>query len=1457
MRNSCKSRVSTRNSLRLQRVKGSQIKMDQNVADQFLKFLKELTNKNAAVQPTMHISQFPLPQPLEVEEGDMSENFNFFKDSWDTYCVANGMDKWVDEEARKVSILLTAIGIAAMKKYAGFQLTAENKETTESVLNAIKAKVVVEPNVVYERFIFHCCNQSPDESFEAYYRKLVKLVKTCKFAAMEQELLRDRIIFGINNLTLKKKLMEIKDPPLEVTIEKCKIDELQNTQFKKMVCADDQDRSVQKVTHTERINANKDSGFKRKAKPCKFCAGFHKWKKEFCPAYGKQCSECKVDNHFSNCCPTSKSRASSSNKSDKKHKVKEVAVVSESSEDEEFKDLIIGRVRKVAVNSSIGKQKKDPKRVELKLWCSDKWKNVMCELDSGADCCLIGWKSYCKMMNVTKPNLSAPKYRLQAINGTAIPCKGQTVIQCSEESGTVSINFFVVEVDHGPLLSEEACVALGLINYSDRVVGGTKSVKSVQKEKVDSAKPTSIDVNCEGAKKIVQRYQNVFEGYGKLAGEVHLEIDNNVPPVIQPARRVPMAFRNHLKDELQKLVNDGIIVKEVNHTDWVSNIVCVKKGESFRICLDPIPLNKALKRPNYQTTTIDEVLPELGKVKVFSTVDAKKGYWQLALDEPSSKLTTFWTPFGRYRWLRLPFGLSASPDHFQMKMFALTHDLKGVEVLVDDLLVIGSGENMELALKDHNQNLENLLERLQQNNCKLNKQKMVLCKTSVKFFGHVLTDKGLQADPAKLEAIRNMPSPQNKKDLQRFIGMMNYLSRYIKDLSTHATVLRELAKESSIWKWSQAEEEEFVTMKSIVADVKKLKYFDVNKPVVIECDASGFGLGAALFQDDNVIAYASRTLKPAEKNYAQIEKECLAVVFACTHFDQMIVGNVKTTVRTDHKPLIPIFAKPLLKAPKRLQLMLMVLQRYNVHLEFVKGTDNIVADTLSRAPVDSARSNSELPNCSIYKVMSDIEVSKFVEHTDLTKYLQITDERIRSIQLETSNDETMQRLMQTIITGWPRQKCSVPDDIKVYYKHKDELTTQNGLVFRNDRIVIPHILRKLMLKKIHVAHNGIDATLRFARENLFWPGMSTDIKHNIEQCDICMKYSSSQPKPPMLSHEIPVLPFQFVSMDVLSATYKGKQENFLVTVDHYSDFFELDQLENLSAAATIRACKRNFSRHGIPQRVCSDNGTNFYCKEFRDFAREWEFEHVTSAPHHQQANGKAEATVKIAKRLIKKCNESGKDLWFCLLHWRNTPKLNQSSPVQRIFSRRTRTAIPTSTANLLPNLAPEVSNQILQQRRKSKFYYDRATRVLPALRIGQPVAVQLNLQKEKLWTKGIVEKILSDRSYEINVDGATYRRDIVHIKPHPTLESPNASPQSAEDTISPNSQRSPTRPPSQQTQQQSIDQSFIQDSRLEENRDIAVESAEVAPPITANTISDRPKRTTKLPSHFKDFQMYK
>ena len=447
---------------------------------------------------------------------------------------------------------------------------------------------------------------------------------------------------------------------------------------------------------------------------------------------------------------------------------------------------------------------------------------------------------------------------------------------------------------------------------------------------------------------LVSEFDDILLGEGKLKGKLHLELDRTVPPVVLPVRKVPFAIKEPLNQELDRLVKTGILIPVDVPTDWISSMVVIKKSSGkIRLCIDPKPLNQALKRNHYPLPVIDDLLPLLANAKVFSVVDAKNGFWHVQLDSESSLLTTFSTPWGRFRWTRSPFGISPAPEEFQRRLECALEGLDGVKRIFDDILVFGVGETQAEALSDHNSKLKALFERCRTKGIKLNKGKLKLRCKEVNFVGHVICQDGLKPDPNKVQGIAEMPTPSSKQDVKRLPGMINYLQKFASDLSEIIAPMRDLLKDGNQFQWDQqVQGRSFRQVKEILSAAPVLKFFDPKEEVEIQCDASDRGLGACLMQRGQPGAYASRSMTATEVNYAQIAKEMLAILFAVERFEQCVYGR-PVMIQTDHKPLESIFRKSLLSALKRLQCMLLRLQKFDLQVSYKKGNEMYLADTLS------------------------------------------------------------------------------------------------------------------------------------------------------------------------------------------------------------------------------------------------------------------------------------------------------------------------------------------------------------------------------------------------------------------------------------------------------------------------------------------------------------------------------
>ena len=410
-------------------------------------------------------------------------------------------------------------------------------------------------------------------------------------------------------------------------------------------------------------------------------------------------------------------------------------------------------------------------------------------------------------------------------------------------------------------------------------------------------------------------------------------------------KKISVALIDQVQAKLDSMVTEDIIEKVDQPTDWVSSMLVVHKpptganGETkLRICLDPKDQNRAIKREHFPMPTIEEIATRLNGAKIFSVFDASNGFWQIELDEKSSLLTTFNTPFGRFKWKRMPFGINSAPEIWQRRMYEHIEGLKGVEVIADDFLVVGYGDTPEEWKADHDRNVRAFLDRCRQRNLKLNREKARLQQTEVRFVGHLLTPEGLKPDPREVEAIIKMPEPTDASSLRRYLGMVNYLAKFLPRLTDETEVLRRLLDKDAEWCWLPAHAKAVSRIKAMMITAPVLAYYNVKKPVTIQCDASQSGLGAALLQDGCPVAYCSRAMTQTEQNYAQIEKELLAVVFACEKFNHYIYARKNVAVESDHKPLETIFKKPIHSSPKRLQRMRLRLQNYDLKVEYKRGT---------------------------------------------------------------------------------------------------------------------------------------------------------------------------------------------------------------------------------------------------------------------------------------------------------------------------------------------------------------------------------------------------------------------------------------------------------------------------------------------------------------------------------------
>ena len=554
--------------------------------------------------------------------------------------------------------------------------------------------------------------------------------------------------------------------------------------------------------------------------------------------------------------------------------------------------------------------------------------------------------------------------------------------------------------------------------------------------------------------------------------------------------------------------------------------------------------------------------------------------------------------------------------------------------------------------------------------------------------------------------------------------------------------LRQLTKEDVAWDWNFEQETAFQKIKESLVKAPVLAFFDERQDTTLQCDASQTALGAALLQNGRPVAYTSRALSAAECNYAQIEKELLAVVFGMEHFDHFTYGR-EIRVESDHKPLQAIMGKPLMDAPRRLQRMLLRLQRYRLSLTFKPGKDMLVADTLSRAPVPSQQGTT----------LAQKEFETICAIQDATD----VDPILQEVREETKSDNTLQQVMQFIASGWPDKKSDLPPQTVPFHSFRDELISEAGVIYKRERVVIPKNLRRKTLGQLHSAHMGLQATIRRARETIFWPHMNSDIKNLLDSCETCKSFEPQQAKQPLKNHEVIDQRWAKLGADL----FHHDGNDYLITVDYLTNFWEVDNLNHdLTALSIIYKLRQQFARHGTPVELVTDNGPQFVSEQFEAFSQRWGFVHTTTSPYHPRSNGKVESAVKTAKGLMRKAAHSGADVWLGVLEYRNTPTQGfDSSPAERLFSRRTRTILPAKPSTLQAKVQEATASKLCHSQEVQAKAYNRGSKELRDLKVGDIVTIKLQAK----WQEAMVIRPSgkSGRSYVVRTKatGKFYRRN--------------------------------------------------------------------------------------------------
>ena len=623
---------------------------------------------------------------------------------------------------------------------------------------------------------------------------------------------------------------------------------------------------------------------------------------------------------------------------------------------------------------------------------------------------------------------------------------------------------------------------------------------------------------------------------------------------------------------------------------------------------------------------------------------------------------------------------------FQYTIQKVLTGLPGVLNMADDIVVFGKDA------AEHKKRLVRVMNRLSESGLTLNPGKCQFGLSSIRFLGHVISNKGVAADPCKVEAIVTARAPVNVSELRGFLGLVQYVGRYIPDLATLAAPLRELTRKSVPFEWAESQENSFQAIKTLMSASETLAYFDRSAETTVVADASPVGLGAVLIQKqagiDRVVAYGHRSLSETEQRYSQTEREALSLVWACEHFRMYLLGT-KFKLVTDHKPLTHIFNNANSKSTPRLERWSLRLEPFNFEIEYRPGESNI-ADPMSRL-CDKAGSQKE-------QVLDDTgEYIAMIAQQAVPEAM--TWQEIKSCS---DNCSIVQEMKEALRTGrW--EKCSA--SIKSV---RSELSECDGVILRGKRIFIPPNLQDQILKLAHEGHQGIVKCKQRLRSKVWWVGMDKDIESLCKTCELCQLVSAYNPPAPIVTTEMPKRPWQYCSTDLLGPLPDGR--HVIVVIDYFSRFFEAALLRSTKAENVIEFLDATFTRYGYPEVPRTDNGPQFTSGEFQSFLRTNYVRWLSTTPLWPQANGLVERTNRTVLKVLKiatleKANIQREFRKF-LVAYRSTPHSGTGcTPFSLMFGREMRTKLPQLDYSASD---PEVArDRDMEYKIKYKDYADK------------------------------------------------------------------------------------------------------------------------------------------------------
>ena len=826
--------------------------------------------------------------------------------------------------------------------------------------------------------------------------------------------------------------------------------------------------------------------------------------------------------------------------------------------------------------------------------------------------------------------------------------------------------------------------------------------------------------------RILSEFPRLFDGIGKVKGVYHSIDTGDSAPVVRPAYRTPVHYKARADVAIRKLEDDGMIVPSCS--DYAAPVIVVKKKDSDepRICIDYRGLNKVTRKDAFASPRIDDLLNRLGKKKIFSRLDVKSAYYHVEVHPDSRHKTAFRYEGRLMEWVRLPMGLSNSPSTWNRLIHSVVGNLPFAVCYFDDICVASESSQV------HSEQLKQTLRALNDAGIRLNPDKCEFFVYETEFLGFKVTDGAIGPSSSKVGIMEAYVRPKTVDDVKRFVGMCGYYRRLIPEFAKRIEPLQKLSLMcSKKFAWDGGCESSFEDLRAMMSRAPVCQLFDPNLPTIVRTDASGFAFGGVLEQVGksgipHAVEFFSKRFDKTQRNYSTIEREAHAVINSLKHWRHYLVGK-KFCIETDHKPLVWIRTKRDLSG--KLGRWALFLEEFEYEIRFVKGSDNVVSDSLSRLEIGA------------------IGVDK--------------------LRTETQKDDILQQLLSA--EG---------------YSEKD------GLIFflhpkRGSLLVPPRSVRSEILAELHdhpmCGHHGTRRTLIRCQERFHWPGMTIQVKRYCKSCHVCAvsKDTVVSPTAPMMSSDMSNIEvWGKVCMDFMGPLPTTERGNRFIIVlqDYVTKWVEVKAVPD-TTSATVEEFLMNdvFCRFGIPAEMVSDNGTQLTSVSFRSFCQKLGIRQRFTSIAHPMSDP-AERMMRTLQNMMRcyvKENQSDWDLILpnCVFAYRTSRHSTTGySPAEALMGRQPRLPIDLRIpreADQMGGVEPlidrmteirrEIRSNVLKKQKVQKAEYDGRKKVKS---VGFEVGTQV-YWKKSVQKKGLSPKLMPKRHGPFKVvqkleNGLTY-----------------------------------------------------------------------------------------------------